>query len=63
MGYSPWGRKESDTTEVMWRACTHRGSRASCELIEGTSQVSILAGGRCSVSFCQVSNGMEWPEM
>ena len=22
VGYSPWGRKESDTTEVTWHACT-----------------------------------------
>ena len=21
-GYSPWGRKESDTTEATWHACT-----------------------------------------
>ena len=23
MGYSPWGHKESDTTEVTWHTCTH----------------------------------------
>ena len=23
MGYSPWGHKESDTTEVTWHACMH----------------------------------------
>ena len=30
-GYSPWGHKESDTTEAAWHSCMHP---PSCGLLE-----------------------------